>query len=66
MQISVNGKDREVAAGISVAELLSELDLDSVRVALELNRKLVTRKDHPTTLLSEGDHLEIVTLVGGG
>ncbi|MFT5285243.1 MAG: thiamine biosynthesis protein ThiS [Planctomycetota bacterium] len=66
MQITVNGKDRDVADGISVAELLSELDLDSVRVALELNRKLVTRKDHSATLISDGDHLEIVTLVGGG
>lgn len=66
MQVFVNGKARELAEGASLSELLVELELDSVRVALELNRKLVVRKDHPETRLSEGDRVEIVTLVGGG
>ena len=66
MQVFVNGKARELEEGASLSALLAELELDSVRVALELNRKLVVRKDHPETLLSDGDHVEIVTLVGGG
>jgi thiazole synthase len=35
-------------------------------VAVELNRGLVTRAQHAETPISEGDVLEIVTLVGGG
>ena len=66
MQVAVNGKTQELREGASLSELLVELDLDSVRVALELNRKLVVRKDHAETLLTEGDRIEIVTLVGGG
>ena len=66
MKVIVNGKERELREGTSLTELLAELELDSVRVALELNRKLVVRGDHASTTLAEGDRVEIVTLVGGG
>ena len=36
------------------------------RVAVELNRAIVRRLDHPTTQLTDGDTIEVVTLVGGG
>jgi len=66
MQVQVNGKAQEVREGATLSELLVDLKLDSVRVALELNRKLIVRKDHDETRLTEGDRVEIVTLVGGG
>jgi len=66
MQVQVNGKAQEVNEGATLSELLVDLELDSVRVALELNRKLIVRKDHDETQLSDGDRVEIVTLVGGG
>ena len=66
MEVHVNGKLQEVSEGATLSDLLIELELDSVRVALELNRKLIVRKDHGETRLSDGDRVEIVTLVGGG
>ncbi len=66
MQVAVNGKAYELAEGTRLSDLLVELKLDTVKVALELNRNLVVRKDHAETLLTEGDRIEIVTLVGGG
>jgi thiamine biosynthesis protein ThiS len=35
-------------------------------VAVEVNRELVPRRNFEATQLQEGDHVEIVTLVGGG
>ena len=66
MQIQVNGEQREVKSGLSIAELLGVLELDPRYLAVERNLELVPREDHENTLLNEGDRLEVVTLVGGG
>ena len=66
VQIIVNGALREVAATITVADLLKSLDLRPQQVAVEVNRKLVPRTRHESHVLKAGDCVEIVTLVGGG
>ena len=66
MKIRVNGEDKEIAVGLSVARLLEELQIRAGRVVVELNRDIVPRETHGATLLKEGDTLEIVHFVGGG
>jgi len=66
VRVVVNGEEREVAAGTSVAELIRELGLASERVAVERNGRIVRRAEHKRTVLVEGDRVEVVTLVGGG
>jgi len=66
MQITVNGRPRELAAATSVAALLEALDLDAARVAIELNREILPRAAFASRLLADGDTLEIVQFVGGG
>lgn len=66
MQVTVNGQPRPIADGATVAELLDELQLSGKPVAVEVNLELVPRQRHAQHRLSEGDRLEIVTLVGGG
>jgi sulfur carrier protein len=66
MNIRVNGEDKEIADGLSLARLLEELQIRAGRVVVELNRNIVSRETHPSTLLKEGDALEIVHFVGGG
>jgi sulfur carrier protein len=66
MKIQVNGESREAAADSTVATLLDELGLKLPHVAVELNLEVVPRAQHGDTVLNEGDHLEVVTLVGGG
>jgi sulfur carrier protein len=66
VQISVNGRPRRVAEGTTIAQLLDELELTTKYVAVEVNLQLVPRGQHAEHRLSEGDRLEIVTLVGGG
>jgi len=66
MEVELNGAVREVAPGTTVAELVRALGLASERVAVERNGSLVRRAEHESTVLAEGDRLELVTLVGGG
>lgn len=64
--VTVNGEDRAVPAGATVAELLATLGLAPEQVAVELDRALLGRDLHATTALCGGESLEVVTLVGGG
>jgi thiamine biosynthesis protein ThiS len=66
MQIQLNGEDRLVTDGISVAGLLEELKLAGKPVAVEVNLDLVTKAQHTARRLSPGDRVEVVSLVGGG
>lgn len=66
VSIRINGETRELAAGTTVARLVEELGLRPEVVAVEVNRALVARARRATTELHEGDHVELVTLVGGG
>jgi sulfur carrier protein len=61
----VNGETRDVPAGTTVSELLDLLEITG-RVAVERNRDVVPRADHARTVLVDGDHIELVTFVGGG
>ena len=66
MIVHINGEKREVAADISVEQLLKELGIRPGRVVVELNRDVISREVHGTTFLKEGDTIEIVHFVGGG
>lgn len=66
IQIVVNGETRTVSADLTVAQLLSDLGLAGVRVAVERNLAVVPRAQHVETQLEDGDRLELVTFVGGG
>lgn len=66
MHIEVNGERREAKDAITVRELLVELGLADQLVAVERNEQIVTRAEHVTTRLSDGDRVEIVQFVGGG
>lgn len=66
MQIFFNGQPREVAEGITIAELLQQCDLEPRHVAVEVNLNLIPRDHHQQYVLTTDDRLEVVTLVGGG
>jgi sulfur carrier protein len=66
MKIHINGEERQIAEGLTVARLLEDMQIQSGRVVVELNRDIVAREARGSTLLKEGDILEIVHFVGGG
>jgi thiamine biosynthesis protein ThiS len=64
--ITLNGAERELSDGATIAGLIEELGLVPQHVAVEVNLELVPRARHREHRLSPGDRLEVVTLVGGG
>ena len=66
MRVRINGNEERVEASTTVADLVARYQLEPKQVAVEINRDLVPRKVFDSTILKEGDQIEIVTLVGGG
>lgn len=66
VQVRLNGKDREIPAGLSVKGLLESLELNPATVVVELNREILSRSDYPDAPVREGDTVELVHFVGGG
>ena len=66
MKVYVNGELREFSSGLSLEELITQLDLPASRIAVELNREVVRRSDWGSTMLKDDDRIEIVHFVGGG
>lgn len=66
IQVTVNGEPKEVPSGDSVAALLRALNVAADRVAVELNKSIVRKRDWNETPVPDGSAIEIVEFVGGG
>jgi sulfur carrier protein len=66
MKIVLNGSDRDVESGSTLADLVAAAGLAERRVAIELNREIVPRSDYATRVLALGDRIEVVHAIGGG
>jgi sulfur carrier protein len=66
LQLSVNGEARQIPAPSTVLQLLESMQLAGKRIAVERNGDIVPKGLHATTVLADGDVLEIVVAVGGG
>jgi thiazole synthase len=64
--IRVNGEQRRVPGGISIAAMVKELGLDPAKVAVERNLEIVPRSTLGDVRVADGDEYEIVHFVGGG
>src|SRR5262245_55731584 len=64
--VIVNGEERLVADGRTIADLLAELRLGGRRIAVEMNRDIVPRAEYVSRSIRDGDRIEIVQFVGGG
>ncbi|MBB3938723.1 thiazole synthase [Novosphingobium fluoreni] len=66
LNLTVNGETRRATAGATIADLVSSLELDPAKVAVEHNALIVPRSTLADVKLADGDKLEIVHFVGGG
>lgn len=66
VKISVNGEWREVADGLTVEALLEHLGVPRRYTAVAVNREVTPRGAYASTVLREGDRVEIVRPMGGG
>ena len=66
IRVELNGKEREVPAGLTVRGLLESLGLEPRLVVVERNREIVVRARYDEVEVGSGDRLELVHFVGGG
>jgi len=66
INISVNGEDRDIPAGLTVEALLKHLDLQPGMIVVERNGEILRREGYAGARLGPGDRLELVHFVGGG
>ena len=66
MRLRINGEDKDLAEGSTVADLVASLGLAGRRVAVERNREVLPASLWNAQRLVEDDELEIVHFVGGG
>jgi sulfur carrier protein len=66
IQITLNGKPRDIPRETDVPGLLAELNVKPEQVAVAINSEVVRRLDWPQTTVREGDIVEVVRAVGGG
>ncbi len=66
IKITVNGKQKEVFADITVDELLKELEVTGTMFVVEQNLQIVAKEDYAATSVKENDNFELVGFFGGG
>ncbi len=66
MQIRLNGEPHALPGRVTIHALLDTLGVASERVAVEVNRRILTRSEFTVVTVKDGDEVEVVTFVGGG
>ena len=66
IEITVNGELVSIPEKTSLKDVLEIVDVPPNYLAVEVNAEVVPREQHASLIIQEQDHLEVVTLVGGG
>lgn len=66
MLVTLNGKETELSESTTILELIKSKELTPETVVVELNREIVAAEVFETTVINDGDHLEVLRFVGGG
>ena len=66
MEITINGETKQIAQEINLTELLKHFSLPEERIAIELNKTVVRKKDWEAIKINDADRIEIIHFVGGG
>ena len=65
LKLIINGETKEFDE-TCLSDIIIKSNLDPNRIAVELNGKIIPRADFKSTIVKDGDSLEIVHFVGGG
>ena len=66
IKIIVNGKQMTVILKFSLKNLVDKLKLPIKKVAIEINREIINKRNINNIILKSGDKIEIVNFIGGG
>lgn len=66
IKIKLNGEDKEISSDFTIKQLLDETKLKSKMMVVEKNMEIIPKEQYDSSLLKEGDSIEIVGFFGGG
>ena len=66
IKINLNGKTLFLAKGTSVYKVVKKTKLQPNKIAIELNKKIINKKNINKLFLKNKDKIEIVHFIGGG
>jgi|TARA_B110000967_G_C18594027_1_gene415909 thiamine biosynthesis protein ThiS len=65
-KIQLNGKYINLKKNISISQLLKKYKLNERKIAIELNKEIISKQKYNKTILKDKDNVEIVYFIGGG
>ena len=66
IKINLNGKTLLLSKGTSIFKVIEKNKLQPNKIAVELNRKIINKKNMDKIFLKDKDKIEIVHFIGGG
>ena len=66
IKITLNGEQKILAKNIAISQLISDLELDVKKIAIERNLEIIDPATFSATIINDGDVVEIVHFIGGG
>lgn len=66
MNVKINGKEKQLDDGLTVRQLLKQLNIPFETVVVELNGDIIYKEEYEKVILKDNDKVEIVRFVGGG
>ena len=66
IKIKINGKINKIDDKTKLSDLVKNLEVPLKKVAIELNREIVNKKNLSKIKLKVNDKIEIVHFIGGG
>jgi sulfur carrier protein len=66
INIVLNGENKQVEAGMFLSNLLLSLNLSADKIAVEINKNVVRKKDWDSININDADKIEVIHFVGGG
>ena len=66
MHVQINGEERDFEGPLTVETVLQRLGFDPRKIAVERNLEIVPKSEHASTVIEDGDKIEVVQFVGGG
>jgi len=66
MKIFLNGKQISTNKNLTAQQLLSDMNYQDKRIALEINSEVIPKSEYSNKIIVENDKVEIIVAVGGG
>jgi sulfur carrier protein len=66
IHVTLNGDRYPLPEGLSVRMALQHLGISPVRIAIEINRRIISKSEWDAVVLQDQDVIELVQFVGGG